>query len=74
MDDRVIRLADGNGVHVAAWKLGEFPDWLAAHLGTLPNESAVFRYRIEHAGKRYDVQPGPLAVEVYHVLLQRDLA
>lgn len=69
-DDRLIRLFNGNGQQVAVWKLGEFPDWLATHLNTLPNESAVFRYSIKHDGEALTVHPGPLAIEVHHVLLK----
>lgn len=69
----LVRLLDGTGRQVAIWKRGEFPDWLATYLNTLPNESAACAYRIEHGHESFHVPVGPLAIEVHHILLKLEM-
>ncbi len=69
MKSSMVLLTNINGESIAGWKAGEFPDWLATYLNTLPNENNSAPYRLQNGSNFYHVPTCvPLAIGVYELL------
>lgn len=66
-------LEDGVGHYITEWR-NPIPDWQATYLSTLPNENAMFTYKlIVNGTTRYEIAPGRLMLEINRLLMAKGL-